>query len=125
MICSKSLGELRMHVHNDLVLQSGVQHTRSVFWLQHLDYSCGICWTFDTQIREHRVRVNMTVVLGGFVHFDQVDLYSLIGQLRYQLQLGLQITMAKEPPKASPKKIERFRRSGLKILYFLKWRNKL
>ncbi|QVL56844.1 MAG: hypothetical protein KFB93_05520 [Simkaniaceae bacterium] len=59
------------------------------------------------------------VVLGGFVHFDEVDLYSLIGQLRYQLQLGLQIAMAKEPPKASPKKIERFRRSGLKISYFM------
>ena len=64
-------------------------------------------------------QLSEAVVLGGFVYFGETDLYALVGQLRYQLQLGLQIAMAKEPPKASLKKVERFRRSGLKPSYFI------
>lgn len=63
-------------------------------------------------------QLSEAVVLGGAVHFGDTDLYALIGQLRYQLQLGLQIALAKEPPKASPKKIEKFKQSGLKPSYF-------
>lgn len=63
-------------------------------------------------------QISEAVVLGGTVHYGEIDLYTLIGQLRYQLQLGLQIALAKEPPKTSPKKIERFRRSGLNSSYF-------
>lgn len=65
-------------------------------------------------------QLSEAVVLGGPVHFGEIDLYALIGQLRYQLQLGLQVASGKEPPNASPKKLERFRKSGLKTTYFLK-----
>lgn len=64
-------------------------------------------------------QLSEAVVLGGIVHFAETDLYSLVGQLRYQLQLGLQIATAKETPKASPKKVERFKQSGLKTSYFI------
>ncbi|MDN3508594.1 MAG: hypothetical protein P0S93_00940 [Candidatus Neptunochlamydia sp.] len=64
-------------------------------------------------------QLSETVVLGGTVHFGDTDPYALIGQLRYQLQFGLQITLAKEPRKASLKKIEKFQRSGLKSPYFV------
>jgi|JI10StandDraft_1071094.scaffolds.fasta_scaffold05427_9 hypothetical protein len=59
------------------------------------------------------------VVLGGPLHFGEIDLPTLVGQLRYQLQLGLQIAAGKEPPNTSPKKLDRFRKSGLKTTYFL------
>lgn len=64
-------------------------------------------------------QLSEAVVLGGAVHFSDVDLYSLVGQLRYQLQLGLQVTTGKDPSNVSPKKLERFRKSGLKTTYFL------
>lgn len=65
-------------------------------------------------------QLSEAVVLGDAVHIGELDLYALVGQLRYQLQLGLQIALAKEPSKASPKKVERFRQSGLKSSYFMK-----
>ena len=59
------------------------------------------------------------VVLGGSVHFGEIDLHTLVGQLRYQLQFGLQVASGKNPSNASPKKLDRFRKSGLKTTYFL------
>ncbi len=64
-------------------------------------------------------QLSEAVVLGGPVHFGEIDLYPLIGQLRYQLELGLQIASAKEPAKVSPKKLERFRKKGLKQAYYI------
>ncbi|MDJ0651434.1 MAG: hypothetical protein QNJ27_00215 [Simkaniaceae bacterium] len=64
-------------------------------------------------------QLSEAVVLGGAVQFGDTDLYALIGQLRYQLQIGLEIALAKKLPKASPKKIEKFQRSGLKPSYFV------
>ena len=52
------------------------------------------------------------VIWGGQVHFGETDLYSLVGQLRYQLQLGLQIACG-NPPKISPKKLDKIQRKNL------------
>ena len=65
MSCSESLGELRMNVHQDLVLQIGVHQLRSVLGLQKLLYACLICWTFDRPFGQHRIREKLPVVLGG------------------------------------------------------------
>lgn len=65
-------------------------------------------------------QLSETVILGGEVYFGDTDLYALVGQLRYQLHLGLQIALAKESPTVSPRKIERFQRSGLKPSYFIR-----
>lgn len=64
-------------------------------------------------------QLSEAIVLGGPVHFGEINLYALVGQLRYQLQLGLHVASGKEPPNASPKKLDRFRKSGLKITYYL------
>ncbi len=64
-------------------------------------------------------QLSEAVVLGGPIHFGETDLYALIGQLRYQLQLGLQIASAKEPAKVSPKKLERFRKARLQTVFFM------
>ena len=65
MSCSESLGELRMNVHEDLVLQIGVHQLRSVLGLQKLLYSCLLCWTINRPFGQHRVREKLPVVLGG------------------------------------------------------------
>ena len=65
MSCSESLGELRVNVHQDLVLQIGVHHLRSVLGLQKLLYSCLLCWTIDRPFGQHRVRENLPVIFGG------------------------------------------------------------
>lgn len=59
------------------------------------------------------------IVLGAPVQIGEIDLYSLVGQIRYQLELGLALATGKEPPNASPKKCERFRKKGLPPAYFL------
>ena len=64
-------------------------------------------------------QLSEAVVWGGPVHLGDTDLYGLIGQLRYQLQLGLQIASGKEPPRTSPKKLEKIRRMGLEASYYL------
>ena len=64
MSCSESLGELRMNVHQDLVLQIGVHQLRSVIELQKISYFCLICWTIDMPFGQHRVRQNLPVALG-------------------------------------------------------------
>ena len=65
MSCSESLGELRVNVHQDLVLQIGVHHPRTSLGLQELLYSCLICWTIDTPFAQQRVRENLPVIFGG------------------------------------------------------------
>jgi len=64
-------------------------------------------------------QLSEAVVWGGPVHLGDTDLYGLVGQLRYQLQLGLQVASGKEPPRASPKKLEKIRRSGFEASYYL------
>ena len=59
------------------------------------------------------------VVLGQVAYFGEIDFHAFIAQLHYQLQLGLEITLGKEVKKVSSKKLERFRRSGLKPSYFI------
>ncbi|MEM8727395.1 MAG: hypothetical protein AAGE99_01580, partial [Chlamydiota bacterium] len=63
-------------------------------------------------------QLSEAIVLGGAVDVRGVDLHPLVGRLRYQLRLGLQIALAKRLPDVSPKKIEKFQRSGLKPSYF-------
>ena len=65
MSCSETLGELRMNVHDDIVLQIGVDQLRSALGLQTLLYACLICWAFDRPFGQHRVEGHLPVVLGG------------------------------------------------------------
>lgn len=61
------------------------------------------------------------VVFGGEVdHSGEIDLYPLVGQLRYQLEMGLQIALGKNPSKIPPKKLEHIQRKGLNSSYFIK-----
>lgn len=64
-------------------------------------------------------QLSEAVVWGGPIHLGETDLHGLVGQLRYQLQLGMQVASGKEPPRASPKKLEKIRRSGLEASYYL------
>jgi DNA polymerase III delta subunit len=64
-------------------------------------------------------QLSEAVVWGGPVHYGDTDLYGLVGQLRYQLQLGLQLSSGKEPPRAAPKKLEKIRKIGLEASYYL------
>ena len=74
MSCSESLGELRVNVHQDLVLQIGVHHFRSVLGLQKLLYSCLICWTIDRPFGQQRVRENLPVIFGGLDRAISADI---------------------------------------------------
>ncbi|MCB1109732.1 MAG: hypothetical protein KDK64_02030 [Chlamydiia bacterium] len=64
-------------------------------------------------------KLSEAVVWGGPAYFGEADLYALVGQLRYQLQLGLQLMQGKEPPRVSPKKCDKIRKAGLKASYYL------
>ncbi|MCB1107854.1 MAG: hypothetical protein KDK76_07150 [Chlamydiia bacterium] len=64
-------------------------------------------------------QLSEAVVWGGKAHLGETDLYTLIGQLRYQLQLGLQIASGKEPSKSSPKKIDKVRKADLQATYYV------
>ncbi|QVL54921.1 MAG: hypothetical protein KFB95_06265 [Simkaniaceae bacterium] len=64
-------------------------------------------------------QLSEAVVWGGPIHLGDTDLYGLVGQLRYQLQLGLQVASGKEPPRASPQKLEKIRRTGIEASYYL------
>ena len=68
------LGELRVNVHQDLVLQIGVHHFRSVLGLQKLFYSCLISWTIDRPFGQQRVRENLPVIFGGLDRAISADI---------------------------------------------------
>ena len=66
-------------------------------------------------------QISEVIVLGG--DFDSstplFDLSTLIGQIRYHLQVGLEITAERNRLNISRKKIEKFRETGLSFSYFL------
>lgn len=64
-------------------------------------------------------QLSEAVVWGGVAHLGETDLYSLVGQLRYQLQQGLLVAQGKETPRAAPKKVEKIRRAGLDATYYM------
>ena len=64
-------------------------------------------------------QISESAVWGGSVLTTDLDLYSLVGQLRYQLQLGLQIATGKEAPKGPVKKLEKIRKMNLPRSYYL------
>ena len=74
MNCPESLGELRVNVHQDLVLQIGVHHLRSVLGLQKILYSCLISWTIDRPFGQQRVRENLPVIFGGLDRAISADI---------------------------------------------------
>ncbi|MBF5060113.1 DNA polymerase III subunit delta [Candidatus Neptunochlamydia vexilliferae] len=62
-------------------------------------------------------QLSEAAVWGGPALLDDTDLYSLVGQLRYQLALGLQVAEGK-PAKGSPKKIDKIRAKGLQASFY-------
>lgn len=64
-------------------------------------------------------QLSEAIVWGGPIYLGETGLYGLVGQLRYQLQLGLQVVSGKEPPRTSPKKLEKIRKTGLEASYYL------
>ena len=68
------LGELRVNVHQDLVLQLGVHHLHSVLGLQKLLNSCLICWTIDRPFGQQRVREHLHVIFGGLDRAISADI---------------------------------------------------
>ncbi len=62
-------------------------------------------------------QLSEAAVWGGAAVLGDTDLYSLVGQLRYQLSLGLQIAEGK-PAKGAPKKIDKIRAKGLKASFY-------
>lgn len=64
-------------------------------------------------------QLSEAVVWGGPVSFGDTDLYSLVGQLRFQLQLGLDIAEGKEGIKAPTKKLAKIQALNLTSDYYI------
>ena len=86
--CSESLGKLRVNVHQDLVLQIGVHHLRSVLGLHKLLYSCLISWTIDRPFGQHRVRKNLPVIFGDLDRAISADLQICLSSRSLQTNLS-------------------------------------
>ena len=71
---------------------------------------------------EHQWQLSENIVLGGKVVIgNEIDFYALIGQIRYQLELGLELSQSKQSSKrAQSKQISKFQRSRLTTSYFFK-----
>ena len=64
-------------------------------------------------------KIAEAVIWGGFISLGKIDIPSLIGPLRYQLELGLDLSQGKERLNIAKKKLEKIRRQKLAPSFYI------